>query len=302
MIPMKTKVPVDRNSLMSLNIPDTAGALTAGNIHTLNHSGARGQTSGLTGQTNVPERSASFPPSGRTRQIQNDRAGQTSGSSAARGHSAARSPSMATGPRSVRPDSSAAAPVPETKRLPALTKPVCKGQKTVLFADGTIPSVRACFGWNTTDARCDVDVSAFLLNADGKVPGDSWFVFYGQTVSPDGSTRFYVTDTSDREMITVDFTKLNPGVSKIVFVLTINDAFARKLHFDMLKDAYIRILDSRDTELASFKMTDYYPNVISMMIGELYRHNSSWKFHAIGNGVARDLAGLCALYGVEVAE
>jgi tellurium resistance protein TerD len=37
-----------------------------------------------------------------------------------------------------------------------------------------------------------------------------------------------------------------------------------------------------------------------MMIGELYLHNGAWKFNAIGNGVAKDLAGLCSLYGVQV--
>ena len=47
-------------------------------------------------------------------------------------------------------------------------------------------------------------------------------------------------------------------------------------------------------------MTEYYTNVISMMIGELYIHNGTWKFNAIGNGVAKDLAGLCELYGVNV--
>jgi len=38
-----------------------------------------------------------------------------------------------------------------------------------------------------------------------------------------------------------------------------------------------------------------------MMIGELYLYKDVWKFHGIGNGVARDLAGLCALYGVQVS-
>ena len=46
-------------------------------------------------------------------------------------------------------------------------------------------------------------------------------------------------------------------------------------------------------------LTDYYDNVTSMMLGEVYLHNTEWKFNAIGNGVARDLAGLCQLYGVE---
>ena len=68
----------------------------------------------------------------------------------------------------------------------------------------------------------------------------------------------------------------------------------------MLKDAYIRIMDRSGKELVSFLMTEYYNNIISMMIGELYLHNGAWKFNAVGNGVARDLAGLCALYGVQV--
>lgn len=72
------------------------------------------------------------------------------------------------------------------------------------------------------------------------------------------------------------------------------------LNFGMLEDAYIRIMDPAGTELVSFKMDEYYTNVTSMMIGELYLHNGAWKFNAIGNGVAKDLAGLCGLYGVQV--
>lgn len=47
-------------------------------------------------------------------------------------------------------------------------------------------------------------------------------------------------------------------------------------------------------------MTEYYTNVISMMIGELYLYQGKWKFNAIGDGIAQDLAGLCQWYGVEV--
>ncbi len=107
---------------------------------------------------------------------------------------------------------------------------------------------------------------------------------------------------ADRELITIDFQKLNTSVKKIVFVLTIHEAFAKRLHFGMIKDAYIRILDAQGKECVSFQMTEYYSNVISMMIGEIYQHNGSWKFNAVGNGVAKDLAGLCALYGVEVSD
>ena len=169
-----------------------------------------------------------------------------------------------------------------------------------MLATGAPNAVDACFGWNVKDTRCDVDVSAFLLGPDGKVIGDSWFVFYGQTLSPDQSTKFVDSGSVDREMIQIDLKRLNPQVKKIVFVLTINDALTDKLHFGMLKDAYVRILDKSGKELVSFMMTEYYDNVISMMIGEIYQHNGAWKFNAIGNGVAKDLAGLCELYGVQV--
>ena len=45
--------------------------------------------------------------------------------------------------------------------------------------------------------------------------------------------------------------------------------------------------------------TDYYNTVTSMMLGEIYKHNGAWKFAPIGDGVGKDLAGLCAMYGVQ---
>ncbi len=188
-----------------------------------------------------------------------------------------------------------------SKPIPQLIHTVQKGQKVPLEVSGKLSMIKACLGWNTTNSNCDVDVSAFLLNSTGKVIGDTWFVFYGQTQSPDSSTVFRVDTGADREIISVDFTKINPAVAKIVFVLTINEALEKKLNFSMLKDAYIRIIDMpTNNELVSFKMDEYYSNVTSMMIGEIYIHNGAWKFNAIGNGVARDLAGLCELYGVQV--
>lgn len=188
-----------------------------------------------------------------------------------------------------------------SKPIPSLKHPVQKGQKISLETSGQLMRIKACLGWNTTNPSCDVDVSAFLLNNSGKVIDDNWFVFYGQEQSPDKSTLFSLGQSEDREIISVDFSLLNPNVSKIVFVLTIHEAFEKHLNFSMIKDAYIRILDqTSNNEIASFMMNEYYSNVTSMMIGEIYQHNGSWKFNAIGNGVARDLAGLCELYGVQV--
>lgn len=70
----------------------------------------------------------------------------------------------------------------------------------------------------------------------------------------------------------------------------------------MVQNAYVRVIDkSTDAELIKFNLTDYYDNVISMMVGELYLKEGQWRFNAIGNGTGEDLVGLCRRYGVNVA-
>lgn len=265
-INMKTKGAMNNNSILSINVPDPQSVKNQSNIMTLIK-----------------------------------RTGNNMASAGSPDHAPVSTPAPASTPAAAPVQQNPAAAAPVAKPIPALQHPVQKGQKVALSAT-PVNAVNACFGWNTTDARCDVDVSAFLLGADGKVIGDDWFVFYGQELSPDQSTKFVANSAADREAIQVDLKKLNPQVQKIVFVLTINDALTNRLHFGMLKDAYVRIMDPSGNELVSFMMTEYYNNVISMMIGELYQHNGTWKFNAIGNGVARDLAGLCELYGVQVID
>ena len=184
--------------------------------------------------------------------------------------------------------------------LPSLTKRVSKGQKVPLNLSSK--KIKVNFGWNVKNPACDVDVSAFLLSGNGKVVGDDYFVFYGQESSPEKSVLFKNVETANvLEVFDIDTAILNPAVAKIVFVMTINDALENSLNFSMLKDAYIQIVDPlNNTELASFLVEEYYNNINSMMMGEIYLHNGAWKFNAIGNGVNKDLAGLCEFYGVAV--
>lgn len=190
---------------------------------------------------------------------------------------------------------------PQNIAVPRLINQIQKGQKVPLDPANAVKKIKVCLGWNVLNPKCDIDVSAFILGANGKVLGDDWFVFYGQEDSPDKTVHFSLSEGTDREYISVDLSRLNPNANKIVFVLTINEALENKLNFSMVKDAYIRILnDANQSELVSFKMTDYYSNVISMVIGEIYIHNGSWKCNAVGSGIAKDLTGLCELYGVQV--
>lgn len=201
-------------------------------------------------------------------------------------------------PRSMSSRSTAA-----SRPAPKLLHPLQKGQKISLAAyTGNLRKIRVCFGWNVLDSRCDMDASAFLLGANGRVMSDEWLVFYNQPESPDGSTRFLKQENGvDREQICIDLGALNPAIQRIVFVLTIDEAFSHNLNFSMISNAYIRLVNEADNqEIVSFSLAEYYSNVTSMTMAELYIHNGQWKFNPVGNGVHQDLAGQCRIYGVEI--
>ena len=290
-ISMRSQGAIDHSSLSSINVV-TDDVVQAQTIHSLNTRKERHSHQPANALPSAANTANTLPPAAEAQHAHSQ-------STPAAGPQPAHSQSTpAAGPQ---PAHSQSVPAPSPRPIPPLQHMVQKGQKTALTGNNPLHTLKACLGWNTTNAHCDVDVSAFLLDGTGKVPGDDWFIFYGQTESPDHSTVFCPENTFDRESITIHLDKLNSSVQKIVFVLTIHEALEKRFHFGMIQDAYIRILngDSQE-ELVSFKMNEYYSNVISMMIGEVYQHNGIWKFNAIGNGVAKDLAGLCGLYGVQV--
>lgn len=193
----------------------------------------------------------------------------------------------------------AVAPVPAKKRrnIPDGKVFLKKGQK-IPVADPY--GIKIALGWDILDGRCELDSSAFMLGADGKVLGDEWFIFYGQAKSPDGSVEYTTGKTDDDAVMTVDFRKVRPEVQRIVFSVTIYEAVEKGLNFGMTSDIYARMIDSRNNETARFILDECYSNVTAMVLGELYRYKGEWKFNAVGSGVARDLAGFCSMYGVNL--
>ncbi len=178
-----------------------------------------------------------------------------------------------------------------------------KGQKLSLMRENpNLTAVEVSLGWRVQNPACDMDASAFLLGSNGKVVGDEWFVFYGQTSSPDGSVVHHgERGGTGEETLSIDLKKLHPSVKRIVFILTIHEALRQRLNFGMVSDAYIQVRDGRMGKgILRFRLDEYYSNVISMVVGELYEKNGEWRFNAVGNGVDRDLEGLCGLYGVQV--
>ena len=150
--------------------------------------------------------------------------------------------------------------------------------------------------------KFDLDASAFMLGANGKVRSDADFIFYGnkngQGVTHTGDNTTGEGDGDD-EQITVDLDKLDSDVDKIVFVVNIYMAKMRRQSFGDVKNAFIRLVDENTgAELFRYNLSDgSVDKVAGLIFAELYKHNDEWKFNAIGEGTKESsVEKLASLY------
>lgn len=164
-------------------------------------------------------------------------------------------------------------------------------------------------GWDvrtTTGSDFDLDASAIVVGASGKVLSDKHFVFFNNLTSPDGAVEHTGDNLTgagegDDEQVKVDLGALGAEVDKIVFPVSIYDADARSQSFGQVRNAFIRVLDSADDkELARYDLSEDASTETAMVFGELYRNGADWKFRAVGQGYASGLSGIARDYGVNV--
>lgn len=136
----------------------------------------------------------------------------------------------------------------------------------------------------------DCDASAIMLNENEKLESPKSFVFYNNLRSGCGSVvhsgdNLTGDGDGDDEQICVDLSRVPLNISKIVFFVTIYDCVNKIQDFGMVKNAFIRVVDPiNSNELIMYNITENYAGKTALIAGEIYRHNSGWKFAAIGEG------------------
>lgn len=164
-------------------------------------------------------------------------------------------------------------------------------------------------GWDprATDGKeFDLDGSAFLLNATGKVRSDADFVFYNNLKSADGSVVHSGDNRSgqgdgDDEKVTINLAGVPADVEKLSFAVTIHEGQQRGQNFGMVSKAYIRCVDAdTNKEIARYDLSEDGSTETAMIFGEVYRHGTEWKFKAIGQGFAGGLGPLATSFGIAI--
>jgi tellurium resistance protein TerD len=162
-------------------------------------------------------------------------------------------------------------------------------------------------GWDprtTTGEAFDLDASALMLGANGKVRSSADFIFYNQRAAADGSVVHEGDNRTgegggDDEQILVDLTAMAPDVERVVFVVSIDQAEARRQNFGQVRGAYCRVVNqATEQEIVRYDLSEDAAPETAMIFSEIYRHNGEWKFRAIGQGYATGLAGIATDFGV----
>ena len=183
------------------------------------------------------------------------------------------------------------------------------GNLSLSKTDPSLNQVLIGLGWDaraTDGADFDLDASAFLLAANDKVRGETDFIFYNQTRSPEGSVEHTGDNRTgegdgDDEAVKINLAKIPTDVQKIAITVTIHDAESRGQNFGQVQNAFIRVVnDQTNVEIVRFDLNEDYSTETAMIFGELYRHNGEWKFRAVGQGYNGGLRAMCGQYGINI--
>ncbi len=196
-----------------------------------------------------------------------------------------------------------------------------KGQKIDLTKGdgGQLNRVMVGLGWDPVEkpkgglfsskkgASIDCDASVIMCGADGKLlPGGAskCCIYFGNKANQNNSIvhsgdNLTGDGDGDDEQVMVRLQEIPADTEKLVFVVNIYDAAAKNQHFGLIKNAYIRIVDSENnTEFCKFNLSENYDGMTGLVVGEIYKRNGAWKFNAIGQAVreASRLESLLNMY------
>lgn len=185
-----------------------------------------------------------------------------------------------------------------------------KGQKVDLTKTNPgLTKIMVGLGWDVnkydSGGDFDLDAAAFLLGANGKAASENDIIFYNNKTDVSGAIQHMGDNKTgvgegDDEVINIDLSKVPANVDKIDFTVTIFEADARNQNFGQVNNAYIRVMNQENREeLLHFDLGEDFSIETAVVVAELYRYGSEWKFNAIGQGFSGGLAALCRNFGLD---
>jgi stress response protein SCP2 len=130
----------------------------------------------------------------------------------------------------------------------------------------------------------DVDLDASAVQFTGHQLFD--LAFYNHLRTRDGSITHLGDNISGRgdgddECLTIDLAQVYAKVDSILFLVSSYQGHS----LEWVDNAYCRLVDDQDVELARFTLTDGVPRT-GLMMAKIFRDGEQWRLKAIGQGIA----------------
>lgn len=167
-----------------------------------------------------------------------------------------------------------------------------KGQELALTASSGSPltQLRMGLGWDKEKSAGfigsgapDVDLDASAVAFAGGRYAD--MVFYNNLKTRDGAVVHLGDNISGRgegddEQITLDLARVHPQIDTVIFQISSYQGHS----LEWVRNAYCRIVDDQDAELARFTLTNGVPQT-GAALAKIVRAGSGWSLVAIGEGI-----------------
>ena len=175
--------------------------------------------------------------------------------------------------------------------------PYVKRGQRVPFQERGQKLLKAALEFQSLRQPLDLDAYVFLLQGNGRVRGDADFVFFGNSVSPDGAVR--LAEGGRVSLVLAELEKLDPAVERLAICYSIYEGGeGASPTFAQVQEPLLRIFAGEE-EVFRLKLEDLRVEKTLVAV-EVYRYKGQWKLNFVGAGYRDGLRRLCESYGVEV--
>jgi len=187
-----------------------------------------------------------------------------------------------------------------------MAKNLKKGQRINLSLEiDVLDSIAIGLSWDDShfsEKVRDVDISAFMIAQDGKVPLAEYFVFYNNPRSADRSLLHKGDNRTgqgegDDETLWLNFEQIDRQITEIILVASIYGSKQSIDSFGEVQQVNLRVYNRKPLiEIASYVVNTAQSTANAFVIGRFYREFGTWFFEASEEVSTQGLASFVDRY------
>jgi tellurite resistance protein TerA len=180
-------------------------------------------------------------------------------------------------------------------------KNILKGQKLSIEKEILSGSFIIGLSWDqSSNPNYDIDASVMLLSERGKLEEEGNFVFYNNLNSLSSEVKMHSSPVGNyKKTFHIDLKKVSSDVSRIIFIITIDNGDSLNHRFGGVKSIKADLVDEMNQNAVLRYEVEDLTKETAVILLELYKRNNEWKIQAVGNGFNAGLAAILKEYGSE---